>query len=502
MAAEQRLTGREVALASACGLGFAALGLALFAERMPGDGSGLVNLLARSEAGTWPFTFWYHIGYAWLVSSARLLTPFLTARETLEWVSALGAGASVTLAFLATRRLGLSRKSAALATFLLATSPAMVEHATTIEVHSVQLAAGLLALLLMAHAARAGLAKLFTLSLAAGLIVALAHQTGPLLFPGLVLASFWSDEEPRARVSPGVLVRRFLTSAAAFSLAIVIARVATTRFSPFQGIRELSDFTSLTASLTKGLSLDFVKDELVLALPVLVLLLALGLFLGTWRERRGKLALALLVVPYAFFFGFGERTSGGYFLGTAPGLLLFAALTLERALTRLGSQGLATLTLIVASCGACANPVLSLLWLTSPERALAEERARERTASIERLLPNGGTLFTLQYNELTLNGQDPKYREVTRCGYFRDGIEAGYTKDVMRLGVEKALHNLYRESKELLVDWTWDPAPGHFQDSWWPYLEVIRADLNEQWDVKEFHTDYGTFLHLTHEKQP
>lgn len=497
MAADTRLTAREIAAALVAGGLVAALSFAFFLERLPGDGSGLINLLARSDTNGGPFTFWYHIGYAWLVSCIRAITPFLTVRGTLELVSALGAGAAVSLAYLAPRRLGLSAKSAGLAALLLALTPAMAEHTLTVEVHTVQLAAGLLGLFLMARAARASLARLFAISLSAGLIVAFAHQTGPLLFPGLVLASFWSDEDKREPAPLRLLAIRFATSAAAFTLAILAAREATARFSPFEKIKQLSDFTSLTASLTKGISIGFVRDELLFGLPILLGLLVLGLALGTWRERRGKLALALFVVPYVFFLGFGERTSGGYFLGAAPGLILFAALTLERAFAKLGASPLATVTLILAGCGVCASPVFSFLWLTTPERTLLEQRAILRTESVLRLMPEGGTLFTLQFNELTLNGQLPAYTEVTRCGYFRDGIQAGYTQDVMRLGVEQALHNLYNESPALLVDWTWTPAPGHFDDSWWPYLEVIRADLNDQWNVKEFHTEYGTFLSLS-----
>jgi hypothetical protein len=500
LAAERTLSKRELGAALGAGAIFAILALALFGQRMPGDGSGLVNALARADANGGPFTIWYHIGYAWLVSSVRELTPFLAARGTLEWVSAGAAGAAVTLAYLTCRRLDIGPKAAGISAALLALTPAMAEHATTIEVHTVQLAAGLFGLLTMAHAARASLKRLFGLSLTAGLVVAFAHQTGPLLFPGLVLASFWSDEDERPRPSMSALARRFLTSAVAFTLALLAAREATARFSPFAKIRELADFTSLTAFLAKGFSLDFLYDELLLGLPVLLAILVLGLALGIWRERRGKLALALVVVPYAFFLGFGERTSGGYFLGSAPGLILVVALTIERAFAAMQSEERPRLVLpvlLLATCGLCASPVFSFLWITNPERSEAESLARARLADVHHFLADGGTVFSLAYNELTLNGLGEDLREVSRCGQLRKGVELGYTHDVVRLGMQQALHNAFADDPRLLVDWTWTHDPLYFTTDYEPYLDVIRTDLDRKWRVEELHGDYGTFLRLT-----
>ena len=507
-AARFDLARRELGLALLAGFFVALVSLALFGERLPGDGSGLINTLAMARETGEPFTFWYHLGYAWMARGLGLLLSGVTTRLVLELLSAGAAGTAVTLAYLVPRRLGIGKRAAALTAALLALSPAFAEHATTIEVHGVQLAAGLLALGLMARAARLGLVALFFRSLLAGLLVAFVHQTGPLLFPGLVLASFWSDEERRPRATWLALAGRFATSAGAFSLAIFAAREATLRFSPFPNIRAFSDFTSLTAQLTKGLSWGFAREELLTALPVLLGLAAVGVYGLASRDleedirhqRRAWLALVLFGVPYVFFLGFGERTGGGYFLGAAPGLLLLVGLVLDKAVLENGSASNTRLTLpilVLALAGLVASPVLTASWLTTPERTEAERLAIAHEADVRRLMPDGGTLFTLQYNELTLNGQFDDLHEVNRCGPFRAGIELGYTTEVMQLSVQKVLHELVAEGRPVLMDWTWDHSPGYFTEAWWPYLAAVRESVGAEWAVEEERGEYGLFLRLT-----
>ena len=506
--AKARLARRELGLALAAGAAVALLARLLFAERLPGDGSGLINALDRARTAGAPFTIWYHLGYAWLASGLARLLPFVTPPGVLKLLSAGAAGAAVTLAYVTARRLGIGRRASALTVLLLATSPAFVEHATTIEVHTVQLCAGLFGLCLMARAAELRLRDLFVRSLVGGLCVAFAHQTGPLLFPGLVLASFWSNEERRPRASWPALGARFATSAGAFTLAIFAAREATLRLSPFPHLRAFSDFTSLTAQLAKGLSWDFAWDELLTALPVLLGLAAVGLFgllaqkleENFRHQRRAWLALVLVGVPYAFFLGFGERTDGGYFLGTAQGLVLLVGLVLDKAILDNGQASntrLALPILVLALAGLIANPVLAGAWQMTPARTEAERLAVAHTADVKRFLPEGGTLFTLQYNELTLNGQFEGLSEVNHCGPFRAGIERGYTTDVLRLSVQKALLEACPAGGALLVDWTWDPSPGHFTKAWWPYVAAVRAGIGSDWNVEELSGEYGHFLRLT-----
>lgn len=507
VATHQPITRTEVVRALLVGVTTAVLYLLLVQDRMPGDAAGLVANMSRAVEGEGPATFWYHLLYAWSARGIEQLTSFLTVRSQLELLSALAAGAVVPLAYLALRRLDLGRLAAGGATAVLVLSPAMTTHATIIEVHGFQLATGLVGLVAVARAAHMGLAMLALTGLFAGLVVSLGHQTGPLLFPGLVLASLWTPgaNTAAARAADlGAKAARFAASSAGFLVAIFVSRELTTRFSPFVNIRAFSDFAGLTAKLTKGTDWPFLRDELIAGLALLLAVAALGTLGGLralWQDRdtstdapqpgatrdhRVLLGLVLVAVPFGFFLFFGERTEGGYFLGASPGLLLLAALFLERR-----GSALLVGALVLVGLG------LSARSYAGAEVRLVNERSAARAVEVRELLPRGGTLYSLQYNEHTLAGNLDGIVEVSDCGILRAYVEEGFVPIGFALRLSEKLARLQSRQPPVVVDWTWDARSLHYDRKVWrPYLDAIRAQLDEGWQVTEHHGTWGTLLEL------
>ena len=519
------LPPRRLLQALVVGLAAAALFLLLAQARMPGDAAGLVAGLDRALDGTGPDTFWYHLAFAWVARGLAAALPWAGALGTLQVVAALAAGLAIPLAWLALRRLGVGERGAAGAALLLALSPGLVQHATIVEVHGLQLAAGLAALALVARARDAGPAGLAALGLGVGLLVNLAHQTGPLLFPGLVLAAFWgAGARPLPDTWPG-RAARFGAASAGYLAALALARLATDRLSPFPNIRAFEDFAALTAMLQKPIGWSFLRDELLVMLPVLLAcgalgaVGALGLTIGRGagaergepgddnggdddrpRARRdlARLGLVLVLVPWAFFLLFGERTEGGYFVGAAPGLVLLTGLFLD---ARRPASPLPLVLLALAS--------LLLTWrlAAEPGRAEANVLARARVAAVAELLPAGGTVYALQYNEHTLAGRGDALVEVSDAGALRAFVEealvappsldTAHLPGVLAARTARRLARLEADRAPVVVDWTWAPRTLHHDRATWrPYLDAIRAELDRGWEVTEHHGRWGTLLAL------
>lgn len=501
-----RPSPKELGTATALGALIALLLFALRADRMPGDSSGLVNLMATEDG---PLVFWYHLGYAWL---ARLVQAVfagplgLNVRETLELLSALAAGASVPLCYATLRRLGGALPAAMIGTLAMVSLISFWNHGTIIEVHTVQLLAGWAGLCLMARAALLAPARLFATSLLAGLIVSTAHQTGPLLFPGLVLASIWTAGPKLSRPEQ---LKRFSIACAAFLCALGISRYLTSVLSPFDKLKDLSDFTSSTAMLTKGLSWDFFMRELLIPLNAIALLTIFMLRKRMRTEPIVWLGLVLAVVPWVFFLGFGERTEGGYFLGSSIGCVLLVS-ALWRAENRCRAPIAASIFF-----GVLVSPYQLFLGAHGNQNS----RARDRTETVSKLLPNGGTLITLPYSEHTLNGQFADIDEVILCGPFRQYIEKGYVADGAYLFLNERLEELDAAGGTLLIDWTWSyrynhPEPKwqqstevlasergageplYLEESWQPYLDEVRKGLERDWIVTEVHGPWSLFLRI------
>jgi len=499
---------RDPLRALCVGLTAAALFVLLVQERMPGDSSELVAKLARSMEDQQPFTFWYHLLYAWCAQGLATVLPFLEARPLLEVFGALSAGLALPLAWLALVRLGLPRRAAAGAAALLAVSPFLLQHATFVEVHGFQLATGLAALALVARARDLGPVGLVVTGLVAGLLVNLGHQTGPLLFPGLVLASFWGAGERPLPSAWRDRALRLVAASAGFVAAIALARAATERFSPFERIRAFSDMTDLTAMLVKPIGWSFLWDELLVGLPALLLAAVLGALVLRRRDtseasdeaaahhRLALLGLVLVLVPYGFFLFFGERTEGGYFLGHAPGLVLLTGLFLGRPGA---NTALWTALLVLVS--------LPLTLSLAAGHSGANERAAARPTEVAELLPDGGTVYSLQYNEHTLLGTTPGLREVNDCSLLRkfiedtlavqDQVDTSHLPGVFATQLARRLGRLHAEEPPLVVDWTWSPAPIHYDRvTWPPFLDAIRAELDRAWHVTEHHGRWGVLLEL------
>jgi hypothetical protein len=514
------LSIKEAGLAGLAGLLIAVALFAARADRMPGDAAGLVGLMADPGG---PFVFWYHLGYAWLarLTQSVLGGPLgLNVRETLELLSALAAGASAALCHVTLRRLGTRVLASALVAALLASTAAFLHHGTTIEVHTVQLAAGWLGLCLMARGARLAPLALFAQSLLAGLIVAIGHQTGPLLFPGLVLASIWTAGPALGRRDQ---ISRFAIACSAFLCALGISRYLTSVLSPFDNLKNLADFTSGTAMLTKGASWDFALTELLLPLHGLALVLII--VLGTRLRTRPMtwLGLALALVPWIFFLGFGESTEGGYFLGSSMGALVLLAIVLDRfKASDSGQRATAAIALLLVS------PPIGLFQFATQFEA-RDERAAARITEAQKLMPNGGTLVAVQYTEHTLNGQFENINELNVGHILRKFIRDGGKPQDTQLFLSALFQEQLAQAgpgEVLLLDWTWSyrrghhgprwlapkttakPAskddagdPLHVTPEWEPYIEALRAGLDQRWRLVEYPHDWGLYLRIEASEQ-
>lgn len=494
-------------------------------DRMPGDASELVNRMAAADA---PVTFWYHLGYAWLARLVEFVFagPLgLSVRETLELLSALAAGAAVGLSFATLRRLDLPGPVAMFGAALMATTAGFLNHGTQVEVHTVQLCTSWLGFCIMARSGRLGLGRLFGFGLIAGLVVSLGHQTGPLLFPGLVLTSIWTVNSCADHRQRAV---RFGVAVAAFLIALGVSRWMTSYFSPIENLKQLSDFFGATAMLTKSATLTFVAVELFATLGLLALAVFWILQTKLTRMPHAWLGLVLVIVPWAFFIGFGESTEGGYFIGSSMGCVMLACLLMMGLRSQERGRR-------VAVIGSFALPIGSLLvagnYVVS-SHADQNERAAARSAAVQELLPDGGVVFSLQYTEHTLNGQFEHLREVNICGPLRHYISFGGAVGDADLMVAEKLGELMAAGDPVIVDWTWSYQKGqpeprwlleakaevaelepkgepqaeapqqdagdplNLDESWQPYIERIRAGLARDWLVTEHKAPWSRFLRI------
>jgi hypothetical protein len=499
-------------------------------DRMPGDASELVNRMAAADA---TFTFWYHLGYAWLARLVEfvLAGPFgLTVRGTLELLSALAAGAAVGLCFVTLRRLDFTTPIAVFGTALLATTAGFLNHGTQIEVHTVQLCTSWLGLCIMARAGRLDLGRLFLFALLAGLVVSLGHQTGPLLFPGLVLTCIWTANSCTTHAERA---KRFGVAVTAFLITLLASRWLTSHLSPVENLKELSDFLGATARVTKAPTVTFVAVELFATLGLLALAVFWILQTKLTRMPQAWLGLVLVIFPWAFFIGFGERTEGGYFIGSSMGCVILACLLMMG----LRSQKSGKRTAAIASI---ALPIGSLVIAgnyVAATYADKNERAAARIAAVQELLPDGGVVFSLQYSEHTLNGQFDQLREVNICGPLHYYMSVDGVVGDADLMVSKQLGELMAAGESVIVDWTWsyrknNPEPRWLavvevdadgtapfselqvaapQDAgdplnlgefWQPYIERIRSGLDRDWRVTEHTGPWSRFLRIEPREQP
>jgi hypothetical protein len=317
-----------VALGSAIALGAGLVYACTFQTRFYGDGPGLASLhaLALDEA-------YYNVLYLraaralrWLLSLAGVGDPFAALRLLSILPAALGLGTT----FVMLRAAGAEVFGAFVSTLALAASPALWFFATTIEVHALDFAtvAGV-ALLILVAPWRAP-ARALALVAAAFPSIVWAHVTSATLGPGLV---FLVQSARARRTGERYSLPALLLGVGGFlCLVLVLALVAS-------HVLRTGSFAGLRSDVLAGTSLKVPhapeacpvwSHEWILPYGALVPLAAAG-FARLRREPGLVAAIGLaLGVPLAFFLWWGVCERGGYFLGSAPFLLVPVAFLLGR----------------------------------------------------------------------------------------------------------------------------------------------------------------------------
>lgn len=318
-----------------------------FQTRWFGDGPGLATMHALGTGERY-----YHLLYLPACDLVQrvlgLADPFLAPRLLSIVPAALGLG----LCHVVLRATGARAPAALVALALLALAPSLWFFGTTVEIHALHFAmvAFVAAVTLLAPWRRPALALL--LVAAAFPLLYWSHQASFTLGPGWVLLVQYARARHGRRFSSralvlgvGPLLLAALLAAVGVSYLVRFGSLATA----WQDVRAQIALQDVQGGI--GTSGSTWRDEWLLPLGVLVPLAALG-FAHLRREPLLAAATAaLLLVPAAFFLWWGVTEMGGYFLGSAPFLLvpvtrLFAAprrnglrLSLALALVLVACQG-------------------------------------------------------------------------------------------------------------------------------------------------------------------
>jgi hypothetical protein len=309
-----------MALGSAIALGAGLVYACTFQTRFYGDGPGLASLhaLGLDEA-------YYNVLYLraaravrWFVALAGVDDPFASLRMLSVLPAALGLGAT----FVMLRAAGAEMFGALAATLALGASPALWFFATTIEVHALDFAtvAGVALSILVAPWRRP--ARALALVAVAFPFPVWAHVTSATLGPGFVfLVQSARTRRTGERYSlPALLFGVGGLLFVVLLLALLASHVV--RTGSLAGIRsDVLVGTSLKDPHAPE-ACPVWSREWILPYGALVPLALVG-FARLRREPGLAAAIALaLGVPLAFFLWWGVCERGGYFLGSAPFLLV------------------------------------------------------------------------------------------------------------------------------------------------------------------------------------
>ena len=270
---------------------------------------------------------------------AALLGSLLPADRFLAapWLlSALGGALGLAGTGLLLLRFGCAPLRAAAIALLLATTPALVFWSTQVDTHSLHFAAVAWCLLGLSFAARVEGAAGVVLGALCLVPPAWAHQSTPILLPGLVLFFLrlrgWRVDDLLRGAGLRAAIGGTLAFGLALAFAIAVSSLLRTGELPFVG--------SFFGESQRGEQLDMIESaqryQAIASagwpqwLWTLWALLPLGL-LGWWRAGRERLWLLALLAPgTAFFLWYRVPEMGGHYLHQLPIYALLVHLGLPR----------------------------------------------------------------------------------------------------------------------------------------------------------------------------
>lgn len=406
----RRRAGIDVVAALVFALAAGVLYRATWQEFMFDDGPTMAVFVAL-DLGPW-----YHVLLVPIAMQVKALFGLSGGLTPLLWVSTLSGAIATAATYGFLRRMDATRASAATATALFATAPALWFQSTTTEVHALHAAVVTLAALLFTLLPWHARGVRFAGSVLAGALLVgalvLAHRAG-ITAGGGFLALAWVLARRRGStrsawvwlflVGPVFLVGGLVANAWGGTLLGAL---------PGQhgGAAPLAVWKAFGNG--SGAARQIAADWLA-AWPLVALLALVGLFAPAHR-RRDELPIVLAgVLPAVVVFaGIGLPSMGGYALAAAPFVLL-AALRGVHGLLRRTPLRSAT---IVATLLVAVHATLTLFELRDDERVAFGRLGVERANAMRKLLPDGGTLLSVDASKQLVTARVPNVEEPSLRG--------------------------------------------------------------------------------------
>lgn len=395
------------------------------------DGVGLLTLLCS------PFETRRHWHHPLHLEWARALqgcveTPF----EALALTSALAFGLGLALLASILSRIpgtGPGRAGLALGGWLcVLASPAAWFHGRLIEVHTAQFLGATVVLALAQGMGSAPPWKRF-LATALGLLLAgLLHRANLLLAAPLGLAAWIT--------APGWPGRRSWRDRGLLAVGLGIAAALPGLLYGWSFSDAGSDAAGyslwLLVTFWRGISLEYLRDDLFFALPLLPLVLLSGVRgLRRSADQFGFVEtyawLSLLILT-AFFVAFGESTRGGYLLSAAPALAFVWARS-GGPIRPAGSPPSAPARVAARPAWLqLAAPLaaggLALLWCRPTDEPTLRAHLEDKLAAVSELharVQQDLVLYSIDPTGQVVNGQDPAVFEVHLADQIAEAVLLG-----------------------------------------------------------------------------
>jgi hypothetical protein len=455
------------------------------------DGPLLLQELVNQSS---PTPLWIHAAVFPLARALLALFPGIEPLTSLALVSALAGAAGVIVTALAVRRVAGPQATLATAA-LVATCPALVVHASLVEVHSQQfLGAALLALalvtLLEVGPEIPRRARVLALWLCCAALAVLLHRANALPLLALAGAAAWQARgADRLRGLAGWRLAVICGSGAVGAGALLIAAQWSVGREHGGGLGQslwlLREFLGVPSA-------EFVARELLLGQGLVLCCGALGLALVR-PPLRGLAATAAAAVLLIFAL-FAVVTEGGYFLGATPFLALGVATCVERcrASWSLSTAGLACATAVLV----LGQGTLAVGLSRTAEEAELAAWARARLAALATLPQRERLLLSADASLQLLSGRGLPLVERPLWHELYLAASTGTPPQSFCAAAEQQLQPLLASSSvEVVLDWNWRRYLARRPEIE-PYLTALGAHAQSHWGAQLYESGGLEFLLL------